>query len=103
MKIKVFLTSLLISSAIYVNGQSFKSLFNESIGFLEVDDYESALPILLEMLEIQPNNANTNFSIGNCYMNSSYEKPKAIPYFEKAQENMTIDYIVGSPREKRLH
>ena len=101
MKSKVFFTTCLIAVTFSINAQSFKTLYNEAFGFLEINDYESALPILLEMHELQPNNANTNFSIGNCYMNSSYDKPKAIPYYEKAQESMTIEYVVGSHREKK--
>ncbi len=101
MKIKLFLTAAIISAFLFSKAQSFKDLYFESISFLELNDYNSALPILLEMQELQPNNANVNFSIGNCYMNSSYEKAMAIPYYEKAQDELTIDYVVGSHREKK--
>ena len=98
---KTLLISLsLFLSIVSINAQSFKKLFNESFAFLEVNDYEAALPILMNMLELQPNNSNTNFSIGNCYMNSTYQKAKSIPYYEKAMEKITIDYRVGFHREK---
>ena len=45
--------------------QSFKKLYKESFKFLEVNDFENALPLLMRMYELKPNNANTNFSIGN--------------------------------------
>ena len=101
MKIKIFFTIILVISASIINAQSFKNLYNESFNYLQTNDYKSALPILLEMLELQPNNANTKFSIGNCYMNSKYEKIKAIPYYEQAQENLTIEYRIGFHKEKK--
>jgi outer membrane protein OmpA-like peptidoglycan-associated protein/tetratricopeptide (TPR) repeat protein len=98
---KTLLISLsILISIVSINAQSFKKLFKESLAFLEVNDYDAALPILMNMLELQPNNSNTNFSIGNCYMNSTYQKAKAIPYYEQAMEKITIDYRVGFHREK---
>ena len=82
MNIKLLLTLVIVLSFELVGAQSFRTLFKESFSLLEQDDYEKALPILLEMHDLQPNNANTKFSIGICYMNSKFDKTKAIPFLE---------------------
>ena len=78
----------------------FKELYDESFSYLEVENYGKALPILLEMYEMDKKNANTAFTIGNCYMNTQNEKPRAIPYFEAAKEKLTVEYRVGDFKEK---
>ena len=52
------------------------------------------------MFEMDKKNANTAFTIGNCYMNTQNEKPRAIPYFEAAKEKLTVEYRVGDLKEK---
>jgi outer membrane protein OmpA-like peptidoglycan-associated protein len=81
-------------------GKSFKELYAESFSYLEVGNYRKALPILLEMFEMDKKNANTAFTIGNCYMNTQNEKPRAIPYFEAAKEKLTVEYRTGDFKEK---
>ena len=78
----------------------FKELYAESFSYLELGNYRDALPILLEMYEMDKKNANTAFTIGNCYMNTQNEKPRAIPYFEAAKEKLTVEYSVGDFKEK---
>ena len=101
MKFKLFLTFIIFLSFNLVNAQSFRSLFKEALAFLEKENYESALPILLEMHELQPNNANTKFSIGICYMDSKFNKVKAIPYLEEAQNDLNPFYEPGLASEKK--
>ena len=98
-KISVLLI-IVMTSQIFV-AQSFKKLYKESFKYLEVNDYKHALPILLKMVEMKPDNANTNFSIGNCLMNISHREHESIPYYEKAMEGLTIGYRVGNHREKK--
>ncbi|CAG5077458.1 OmpA family protein [Parvicella tangerina] len=103
MKNYLFLTLLLIGSVL--NAQdSFKEKFEQAFIHLSNESYTKALPILLEMEQMKPDNANTLFSIGNCYMHTIYDKAKAIPYYERILENyknMTIHYKVGDPKEKK--
>ena len=92
--------TLFLSVNILSQDKSFKELYSESFSFLEVENYRKALPILLEMFEMDKKNANTAFTIGNCYMNTQNEKPRAIPYFEAAKEKLTVEYKVGDHKEK---
>jgi len=97
----IFLLITVLSSVNFVaQEKSFKELYAESISYLEVDNYRKALPILLDMFEKDKKNANTAFTIGNCYMNTPNEKPRAIPYFEAAKEKLTVDYQIGNYKEK---
>jgi len=52
------------------------------------------------MKELDPENCNTNFFIGNCLMNIPNREKEAIPYYEKALESLTIAYKIANPREK---
>ena len=83
------------------SAQSFKSLYYESLNLLEVYDFESALPILEKMYQLQPDNANTCFTIGNCLMNISHREEEAIPYYEKAMESLTVSYRMANHKEKK--
>jgi outer membrane protein OmpA-like peptidoglycan-associated protein/tetratricopeptide (TPR) repeat protein len=89
-----------LSVNVLAQDKSFKELYAESFSYLEVENYSKALPILLEMFEMDKKNANTAFTIGNCYMNTQNEKPRAIPYFEAAKEKLTVEYRVGEFKEK---
>ena len=89
-----------LSINVLAQDKSFKELYAESFTYLEVENYRKALPILLEMFAIDKKNANTAFTIGNCYMNTQNEKPRAIPYFEVAKEKLTVEYRVGDFKEK---
>jgi outer membrane protein OmpA-like peptidoglycan-associated protein/tetratricopeptide (TPR) repeat protein len=101
MKSRFFISFILILSFNLVSAQSFRSLYKDAFALLEQDDYETALPILLEMHDLQPNNANTKFSIGICYMNSKFEKVKAIPFLEEAQNDLNPFYESGLASEKK--
>jgi outer membrane protein OmpA-like peptidoglycan-associated protein/tetratricopeptide (TPR) repeat protein len=96
----LFFATFFLSVNVLAQDKSFKELYAESFSYLEVENYRKALPVLLEMFEMDKKNANTAFTIGNCYMNTQNEKPRAIPYFEAAKEKLTVEYIVGDFKEK---
>jgi len=51
------------------------------------------------VLEKRPEDTRVNYNLGLCYLNSDYEKVKAIPYFEKVvfydDEAATVHYLMG--------
>ena len=100
MKNKLILLLVTIITSLNVGAQSFKSLYFKSLHYLEVYDYSAALEILLEMKELDPENCNTHFFIGNCLMNLPNREKEAIPYYEKALESLTVAYKIANPREK---
>ena len=101
MRNKFFILIFCFLISIYNNAQSFKSLYFESMNYLEVYDFESALPILEKMYELDPENANTCFTLGNCLMNMPHREKEAIPYYEKAMESLTVTYRMANHKEKK--
>lgn len=70
----------------------FKAIYEEAEQFLLDENYSSALPLYLKLNEMKSGNADINFKIGFCYLNSSTYKTKAIPYLEEATKNITANY-----------
>jgi outer membrane protein OmpA-like peptidoglycan-associated protein len=56
--------------------------------FLFFKDYNHALPVFLKLDSLNPKNAVVNYSIGLCYLKSTANKKKAIPYLEFAAGNI---------------
>lgn len=75
--------------------------------FVEADDlmaennYNSALKLLLNLLNEDPDNANIQNKIGLCYLHTALDKDKAISYFEKAITNTAMGIKTESPKERR--
>ncbi|MCX7861594.1 MAG: OmpA family protein [Bacteroidales bacterium] len=66
---------------------------------IEKGDFPSALVIYKELLAEQPDNANLNFKMGFCYLNTVLEKNKAIEYLEKAVKDIEKDADIDDPEE----
>ncbi|MFH1005317.1 MAG: OmpA family protein [Bacteroidota bacterium] len=71
----------------------YRAKFAQAEAFLLNENYERALPLYLELLTQDQNNANWNFKIGFCYLNSPTEVSKAVNYLEKAA-------LKSSPKSK---
>lgn len=69
-----------------------KKMFNDARRFILASNYKAALPIVLNLQRNDTNNANLNYLVGLCYINSHFEKEKSIPYFKKAANNLTNKY-----------
>lgn len=68
--------------------------------FLE-KNYPMALQNFLKAYSIDSSNANINYKLGVCYLQSILEKNKAIPFLEKAIQNISEKYDDFEPREKK--
>lgn len=105
MKTKLFcLFLLLIMFSFNVSAQeSFKSRFEEADLRMEDHYYDEALKIWLELLKEQPENANLNYKVGVCYLESpsTRDKAKALPYLEKAVKKTTANYKIYSYQEDK--
>ncbi|MBN8702438.1 MAG: PD40 domain-containing protein [Bacteroidetes bacterium] len=85
--------------------QTPKSVYKDKVTegnylFLE-KNYTRALENFLTAYQIDSTNANINYKIGLCYLNSSSEKLKAISYLEKASKKTKKNYDEYDPREKK--
>lgn len=73
--------------------------FMEGESWLLFEEYADALPYYLELLESFPGNDNYNYRVGVCYLNIPGEKINAIPYLQKAVQNIDPGYHEGSLNE----
>ena len=65
--------------------------------------YELALPHFLAAQQFNPDNAQLNFKIGDCYLHSGF-KPRALAYLQKAyQLNPDVDPIIHYLLGRGLH
>jgi tetratricopeptide (TPR) repeat protein len=61
-----------------------KSLKNANTMF-EQEQYKNAIPVYMEVLKLEPANAEANYKIGVCYLKSIH-KHKALQYLQKAEK-----------------
>ncbi len=96
--IRLYFLSVIIFNFIFVSAvsaQSNEKKFYNAEDLIEYGNFHKALSIYLELLNDQPNNANLNFKVGFCYLNTATDKVKAIPYLEFASKHIDLDYEPG--------
>lgn len=93
---KLFFLAIVVSfCSLRVQGQvseEFRNNYNQAEDYMSNENYADALTVYLYLDTLTPGNPNVAFNIGVCYVNSMLEKSKAIPYLEKAVENVSLDY-----------
>jgi outer membrane protein OmpA-like peptidoglycan-associated protein/tetratricopeptide (TPR) repeat protein len=102
-KYTVFILVVMIAALFKVNAQQsdkLKQLFLDGEYFFLYEDYEEALYSYNTLYKRgYDENGNINYRIGQCYLNISGEKDKAIPYLEKAIKSANAHYTEGSFKE----
>lgn len=81
------------NSAFSQVSEVFRTKYTLAENYLSDENYQDALPIFLYLDTLTPGNPNVSFNIGVCYVSSTYDKAKAIPYLENAIGNVSLDYI----------
>ncbi len=95
-----YLFALCFLSTAPVNAQSAAQMFNDAEFYYNAEEYNKALPFYLSLDSLDQENSNFKYKIGVCYINSTLDKTKAIPYLEKAIQNITGNYVEGSRKER---
>ena len=85
------------------NKKEFKRIFQDAEYFFLFEDYTTALPIYMKLYEMDSANANVNYRIGICYTEDKLNAHHAIKYLEKATQNISPKYKVGSYKETGSH
>lgn len=90
---------------VFVNNataQDFKKKFVEAEYYFLYEEFSEALPIYLELIKLEPDNANINYRIGICLLHvpDPNENRKALEYLQKAITNINPKYKEGSYLEK---
>jgi outer membrane protein OmpA-like peptidoglycan-associated protein/tetratricopeptide (TPR) repeat protein len=65
------------------NKKKLQKLANE---YFDNEEFNKALPLLLKLDSLIPDNFEIKYDIGACYLNTPYEKTKGIPFLEFALE-----------------
>ncbi|PKP20929.1 MAG: hypothetical protein CVU05_07870 [Bacteroidetes bacterium HGW-Bacteroidetes-21] len=79
--------SLFAFTLMHAQTDSPKKLRKVALEFFNNEEYQKALPVLLKMDSIGPDDFEIKYYIGACYLNSNYEQVKGIPYLEYALKN----------------
>jgi outer membrane protein OmpA-like peptidoglycan-associated protein len=64
-------------------------------------NYSLALKYFKDAYSIDSSNANINYKLGFCYLQSASEKGLALSYLEKSVQNVSHNYNPDEPREKK--
>ncbi|MBL7892133.1 MAG: PD40 domain-containing protein [Bacteroidia bacterium] len=104
LKTKLLLLALFgASSIIFAQGNKtkYREKFTEGNFLLLEKNYPMALRNFLQAYYIDSTNANINYKVGLCYLNSASEKLKAAYYLEKAVQGVSKKYSDFEPTEKK--
>ena len=78
-----------------------KNLYAQAEAYYLYGQYDLANPLYLTIASFEPDNLNIKYKIGNCYLNISDEKSKAIEFLEAAVKNASYDANPDILKEKR--
>lgn len=82
-----------------IQSQTSEDQFLFADDLVEDGNFHKALSIYLNLLSEDPQNANLNFKIGYCYLNTSTEKSKSITYLESASKQIADNYRATNFKE----
>jgi len=97
--ITTIISLLILNTAVY-SQSSDKRQFILADDYIDVGNYQKALEIYDSLLSKDIDNANLNFKMGYCYLNTKLNKHKAIPYLEKAVKNVSEKSDPSNHNEK---
>ncbi|MDT8402057.1 MAG: hypothetical protein RQ743_10205 [Bacteroidales bacterium] len=100
--VKMLLVVFALNSAVLAaqSRREIREMFYEAGTWMLFEEYEDALPLYLNLLEIDPDNYNYKYRIGLCYLNIIGEKEKSLPYLEDASRHINPDYREGKLKER---
>jgi len=70
----------------------YKTKYTLAENYISAEKYQDAINILLQLDSMIPQNANVNYYLGLCYLNSTNEKSKAITFLNKAITKISPNY-----------
>ena len=74
--------------------KDYQALTIKAKEFFAKEDYFQALPLYQKLHEIHPQDMNTSFNLGACYLESAIEKEKAIALFENCSKDPEFGDII---------
>lgn len=83
MRLKFIICILLFTPFVSLEAQSVKKVLKNANGIYEQGLYKQAIPVYLEVLKLEPGNAEANYKLGVSYLNTIH-KIKSLSHLEKA-------------------
>ncbi len=91
---------IIFQTSTFAQTDAVREAFDDAEFFYLQEDFKEALSSYLKVYKRgYQKNANINFRIGVCYLNTTAEKEKAIPYLELASKKTNKTYTEGSLEE----
>ena len=82
------------------NSRASQNAFLEAEYFFFNEDFADALPIYMNLYDIESDNANIAFRIGSCYLNIESQKNLSVEFLERATSNMSAKHKEGTISQK---
>ncbi len=104
MKNKLFIVFFtFVSSLCFSQGDKgdYRENFMQGNYLILEQNYQLALKYFKSAYQIDSTNANINYKMGICYLESATEKNKALAFLEKAVQNVSHNYNPEDPKEKK--
>ena len=95
----LFLTGIVTTA--FSQGKVYREKFAQGNYLILEENYQLALDYFLEAYKIDSSNANINYKIGLCYLQTPTQKKQALAYLKKAITNVTHNYDDTNPFEKK--
>lgn len=83
----------------HLSPKEVETLIKDGHSYFYFEEYEEALPLYLQALSEQPQNANLQYCIGFCYLHIAGRKHNSIAYLEEAVKQMSRRHRPNSPTE----
>jgi outer membrane protein OmpA-like peptidoglycan-associated protein/Tol biopolymer transport system component len=90
-----------LTASSFAQGKAYREKFTQGNYLILEQNYQLALDYFLEAYKIDSTNANINYKIGLCYLQTPTQKKLALPYLKKAITNVTHNYDETNPSEKK--
>lgn len=78
-----------------LSSQNLDEKYNIAEEFLYDENFSEAIPLYKDLVEAEPKNSDFHFKLGFCYLQTHFQKDKAIYHLEKS-----IEYMSGKQKEK---
>src|SRR5574337_288745 len=108
---KTFLATLLLSCVCFIRAEAqggpqpiqgdYKNNFVQGNLLIDENNWPMALAYFKEAYQVDSSNANINYKVGLCYLNSFSEKKKSLGYLRKASKDVSRNYDPTDPRMKK--
>lgn len=84
----VILIILMLQYAPEAYSQGSGEMFYIADDYIDNENFTGAINLYQRMLDEDPDNAEINFKLGFCYLNTAHEKEKAIEYIQKSVKKL---------------